>query len=499
MLLNNNLIFSGTPESQGISSQLIIDFMDYVNELKMEMHSFQIIRNNCLVASAVAKPMALDRQHRIYSSAKAIMAIGVLLAIQEGLVTLDEKIIDIFSNYLPDTLDEKMKKVTVYNLLTMNSGHSDDVCMPMFESNNYIKTFLSIAPDFEPGTHFTYNNGIPHLLAAIIKEKTGQDINTYMKPRFLDPLGIEMYCRDNKQGEYEPSNVSITQEALTKIGFFFLNKGNWNGKQLLRQDLCEDVGRYHVPTAASAPDEARRFGYGYQIWRTSFGGYFLAGGRNNHSLVLPEVNMVFSCMANNMDQSKDIVKAFGDKVYPFLYKYPISENPKKFEELTKRIKNWNLAPKGSDRSTTLNQISGKTYQFEKNPFGNETISFIFDDKKNALDLKVVRNGIQNTISCGFGGEWPETKEYILIDVDKTHGNFIHKEDDTITMASGAWADKNTFVFYARGKARMCTDKFVFKFIDETLSIEVKTSTISLPGYPNKLGKGEFLFKGLLKK
>ena len=499
MLLNNNLIFSGTPESQGISSQLIIDFMDYVNELKMEMHSFQIIRNNCLVASAVAKPMAIDRQHRIYSSAKAIMAIGVLFAIQEGLVTFDEKIVDIFSNYLPESLDEKMKKVTVYNLLTMNSGHADDTCMPMFESNNYIKTFLSIAPEFEPGTHFTYNNGIPHLLAAIIKEKTGQDINAYMKPRFLDPLGIQMFCRDNKQGEYEPSNVTVTQESLTKIGFFFLNKGNWNGKQLLREDLCEDAGKYHVPTPGSIPEAVRRFGYGYQIWRTSFGGYFLSGGRNNHSLVLPDVNIVFSCMANNMDQSHNIIDAFSEKIYPNLYTYPIAENPKRLNELNKRIENWNLAPAGSDRSSKLKYITGKTYQFEKNPFGNETISFLFYEQKEILDIKVSRNGSQNILSCGLGGSWPESKDYIIIDPDKTHGNFIHGIDDTISMASGAWTDSNTFVMHGRGKARMCTDKFIFKFIDDCITIDLKTNVISLPGYPNKLGKGEFLFKGLVKK
>ena len=113
----------------------------------VDLHSFQIIRNDFVIAEGAAAPFGLERYHRIYSAAKGIIAIGVLLAVQDKILDLKERITDIFADNLPENLSERMKQVTVYHLLTMNTGHAEDTCATLFQSDNWVKTFLSIEPE----------------------------------------------------------------------------------------------------------------------------------------------------------------------------------------------------------------------------------------------------------------------------------------------------------------------------------------------------------------
>lgn len=501
MILNNEKLRYGTPEEQGISSASILKFFQTVQENNdgnaVDLHSFQIIKNDCIIAEGAGKPLSLNRFHRIYSSAKAIVALGVMLAVQEGKVSLEEKVVDIFAENLPEKLDERMKKVTVYHLLTMNSGQAVDTCVDMFRSDNWIQTFLSIAPVYEPGSHFFYNNGIPHVLAAIVKEKTGEDIFDYMGPRLLEPMGVEIRCRFNRQMEREPSTVCVTQESLTKFGYLMLNKGMWNQKQLIDRELCEEFGRYHTSTAHHGKI-FRQYGYGYQVWKMPCEGYVMAGGNDNHSCIFTEANMVFSCMAKNTKKNVfSIQKAFYDIVYLNMNGRPLPPDPEAYGRLMEALEQWNIAPSGKGESGAEENVSGKTYHFEENPFHCESIRFTFGEQKDEVLISSVQDGKEHVMRCGLGGTWPESADYLVIPPNLTHGNFIDGEDQTVNMASGAWQDGQKFLVYGRSYGRIASDQFHFRFEDGGLNLEVFTPALALPGCSVDKKSGEFRLKAHL--
>lgn len=501
MILDNEGLRYSTPEEQGISSESLLDFFETVRnnnkDNAVDLHSFQVIRHDHIIAEGAGKPFSLNNFHRIYSSAKGIIALGVMLAVQEGRVDINEKVVDIFSDNLPDNLSEKMKKVTVYHLLTMSCGQDVDSCVDMFKSDNWIKTFLSIDPVYEPGSRFFYNNGIPHVLAAIVEKKTGEDILSYMEPRLLDPIGAKVLCRYNKQKEREPSTVCVRQTDLTKFGYLLLKRGKWNGKQLISPEICDEYGKFHISTA-SHPKIFRNFGYGYQVWKMPCEGFILAGGNDNHSCVFTEADMVFSCMANNKIKGDfSIQKTFYDLVYLKMSGRPLPPNPQAYERLQNCLAQWNLAPHGSDESGLEERIAGKTFTFEANSFGCESVCFLVDKAKQELEICTTEHGAVHRLRCGMAGTWPVTKDYIVIPPNLTHGNFIDGEEPAENMASGAWTDRNRLLVYGRSLGRVASDQFDFRFDKNRLHLCIKTPALAVPGCAVDKKKGEFYLTAVL--
>lgn len=495
MILNNELLRYDTPENHGISSKSILRFFDRIQEAsegtKDEFHSFYIIKDDCIIAQGCARPHEMNRYHRIYSAAKGIVAIGILFALQEGLVSLQDRIVDLLPSHIPENMDERMERVTLYHLLTMNSGHGRDTCMAMFESDDWIRTFLSIPPDYEPGTHFTYNNGIPHILAAVIQKKAGMNIHDYLKPRLLDVLDMDMLCQSNAQGEYEPSNICVTQDGLAKIGYLFLKKGVWNGRRLLSEQLIRQFGAYHVPVGA-VPESATGSAYGWQVWQTpKGGGYYFAGGRDNHIVILPNENMVFTCMANNesggpVSQTPygaspyHVIPIFFEEIYDHMYAYPITEDPAVSGQLKCRLAQWNLAPAGSDLSSLCGRISKKRWVFHENP--QKIQSVILDFSGEHVTITTVYDGKTHAMTCGLSGQWLTSPDLIFIPPNMTHGNFTNGEPE-VQMASGAWRTQNEFVVTVRSYGRIQSDIFYFRFEDDTLKLHISTAVLARPGFP----------------
>lgn len=287
--------------------------------------------------------------------------------------------------------------------------------------------------------------------------------------------------------------------GLTKIGYVFLNKGKWNGRQLISESLCEDFGRFHVPTVTHK-HAFRSYGYGYQVWKMPCEGYVFHGGNDNLSCVYTEANMVFSCMACNKSQhSVDLEEMFYEIVYKNIHSYPLPENPLAYQKLLQALKEWNLAPIGSDRSSLAAEISGKTYRFEDNLLGVESLRLDFAENGEGMILTSVQNGETHRMSCGFHGEWPESEDYVLIPVNLSHGNFIDGEDSGIQMASGAWRDRNVLRIYGRSPGRIESDKFTFEFYKDELRLSILTPALALPGVATNRKKGQFFLKARLSK
>ena len=275
---------TASPDSQGVPSGAILQFLTELDRLDVDLHSLYIFRNGFQLLGANRRPYQGDTPRRIYSAAKALTGLAVLFAIQEGLVSLKTRLTQLFPEDLPETVTPRMESITVYHLLTMTTGHDRDTFRPVLNSTNSVRAFLEEPLDFEPGTHFLYNNGVPHILGLIVKKVSGINYLDFLRPRFLEPLGIYCTVEQTQRGELEGSRTMCTAEGFAKLSLFYLQEGNWNGQQLLDARLVRAAVSFQVPTrrcsSISFMHSDQLAGYGFQLWRNAREGARLDGGRS---------------------------------------------------------------------------------------------------------------------------------------------------------------------------------------------------------------------------
>ena len=135
-----------------------------------------------------------DERINIHSLSKSFLSCAVGIAIDEGLMKLDDQVI----SYFPEKLDASptpwQEKLTIRNLLTMSPGHSKGILLgdqrDALEDTDWVHYFLNYPMDFEPGTQFAYDTGATFMCSAILQKQSGMTALDYLKPRLFTPLGI---------------------------------------------------------------------------------------------------------------------------------------------------------------------------------------------------------------------------------------------------------------------------------------------------------------------
>lgn len=231
-------------------------------------------------------------RRNVYSAAKSFTSCAVGFAVQEGLLSLDEKLVDAFWGDLPEKIDDNLKKATVRDLLTMCLGQEKAQLMgaqrPLYEEDNWVKLALEIPFVYEPGTKFVYNNVGPYLAGVLVQRRADCNLVDYLTPRLFTPLGIKapMWETDPMGNTFGAGGLFLTLSELHKFGLFCLQKGMWNGKQLLSKEWLEECAKQQV----NAP-------YGYLFWRGKYNSFRADGKYCQLAVVLPDKNAVVSVVA----------------------------------------------------------------------------------------------------------------------------------------------------------------------------------------------------------
>ncbi|MGY8642227.1 MAG: serine hydrolase domain-containing protein [Verrucomicrobiales bacterium] len=315
-----------TPEEQGISSEAIRGFIEAADAEIDTLHSFMLVRHGHVVAETWWKPEAAEKQHIMWSLSKSYNAAAVGLAAAENKLSLDDPVVKFFPNEAPKDPSENLKAMRIRDLLTMSGGHDKE---PKFdlERGPTVKEFFAQPVAREPGTHFHYNTPGSYMLSAIVTKATGETVLDYLKPRLFDPLGIE----DPKWG-VSPDGYNlggyglfIRTEDIAKFGQLYLQKGEWNGKQLLAKTWVESATSKQVENAKAPSGRTTDWqqGYGFQFWRCQHNAYRGDGRDGQICLVIPEHDAVVAITAKTgqMQDELDLVwkfllPAFGDKPLP---------------------------------------------------------------------------------------------------------------------------------------------------------------------------------------
>lgn len=326
-----------TPESQGIGSDhlryLIQELADSPNT---DMHHFMVLRHGNVICEADFAPYRKGIWHITHSMCKSITGMAVGFLVEEGKLELSENIYKIFSDKGSTWVKMFRPEVTVENLLTMTSGVTFNES-GIVSGNDWLESYLNASVAEKPGTKFQYNSLNSYVLSAIITERTGMPMDEYLKPRLFEPLGITDYLwekcpRGITKGGW---GLFMHTEDMAKLGQLYLNKGKWNGKQIIPESWAEASVTKKVDSIEGT------YGYGYQLWMEERPGSFEYNGMlGQNVLIYPDVDMVIVTNAGNEELFQDnVMLNIIRKYFPVDWapKETLPENPiayAKLQELT---------------------------------------------------------------------------------------------------------------------------------------------------------------------
>jgi CubicO group peptidase (beta-lactamase class C family) len=252
-----------------LSAAALDAFVAALDASTAEIQTVILLRHGHVVLEEAWSPYRLTDPHLLFSVSKSFTSTGVGLAIDAGLLSLDDQVISFFEpDELPETISDNLAAMKVRHLLTMTTGHSQDTVEALSRDRRMIKVFLGLDVDHEPGTVFVYNSGATYMLSAILQRLTGERLHDYLRPRLFEPLGAtEASWQVSSEGVTVGGwGLSINTESLACFGQLVLQRGVWEGKQLVPAEWYEAATSKQVPNDNEENPDWKK-GYGFQFWR----------------------------------------------------------------------------------------------------------------------------------------------------------------------------------------------------------------------------------------
>ena len=304
-LFNENPEFGETflersvPEEQGVSSAFFTSLIRALSENKeCNMHKVMFLRHGKIIAESAFEPYKLDTWHVSYSMCKSIVGMAIGILVSEGKLTVEDKLSDIFSPRMSPFGFFK-KTIKVKHLLEMSSGVEFNEAGAV-SGNDWRKMYLESGTRFEPGTQFEYNSMNTYMLSAIVTELTGKSLFDFCKERIFNPMGIKRVFWESC-----PMNITkggwglfIRAEDMAKFGQLYLQKGVWEGKQIVPEEWVVESLIHHIETGKDDSEF-----YGYQLWinEDREGSFAFNGMLGQNVFVYPDIDMVVVTNAGNSD------------------------------------------------------------------------------------------------------------------------------------------------------------------------------------------------------
>ena len=307
-------------------------YLQAVADSSEDLHGIMVIQHGKVLEEKFFVP---DTAHILNSVSKTFTATAVGFAIHEGLLSLDDRIVDLFPESVPERVSDTLARVTLRHLLTMNSGHGTDPTYAVRSGEgDWIKAFMEWPIDYEPGSCYCYNSLGTYVLSAAVQKVTGEKVVDYLEPRLWQPLGIgKPYWQESPAGINTGGwGLYLHMEDMARMGLCLLNGGKFRGRQVIPSDWVREMSAVQVPSVNAGVNERKveqirtdpsspvfayfdpetsdwMQGYGYQMWRCRHGAFRADGANGQYILVLPEQDAVIVTIAHipNMRQELNLI------------------------------------------------------------------------------------------------------------------------------------------------------------------------------------------------
>ena len=436
-----------TPEKMGISSADIQAYLELLERSKLATHDLIIMRKDQILFEHYWKPFHKDFQHRMYSATKSFVSLAIGFLEQDGLIGLDDKLIDYFPEEAKQLTDDYFRALTIRQMLMMRTAKQRRSWFPIKPQDRVLDYFQNPSPTaHHAGTFFEYDSNGSFILGALVERVSGKTLMDYLREKFLDKIGFSeeadmLAC----PGGHSWSDSALICKAtdLLKAAQFCMHKGNWNGEQLLNEKYIEEATACQVSTITTDYPSYIYEGYGYQFWRTHDNSYFFNGMGCQYAICVPDKDLIV--IYNGDNQGNDyakliIINALFDLVIRKAQDAPMEENSQAQKALAGYCSTLELFhAKGAATSPMAERINGKTFALDTNPMGITKLKITFDEGGGTLAY----TNAQGDKELSFGinanrfGKFPQ-KGY-ADRIGTVPGDRLFD-----CAASAAWADTNTF-------------------------------------------------------
>ncbi len=438
--MSTNQLPQSTPAAQGIDPAAISAFIEAIEANKLEVHSFILLRHGHQVAQGWWQPYQADLPHMLFSLSKSFTSTAVGLAVHEGLLTVDDRVIDFFPDELPATVSDNLAAMRVRHLLTMTTGHAEDTLNRTVRATdqNWVNKFLSLPVEHEPGAPFVYNSGATYMLSAIVQKLTGQPLVDYLRPRLFDPLGIDYAVWESCPLGINTGGwgLNITTDAIARFGQLYLQKGVWQGQQLIPAAWVAAATSYQTPNNGDTPEWAQ--GYGYQFWMCRHNAYRGDGAFGQYCVVMPEQDAILA-MTSGVGNMQAVLDQVWTHLLPAMGTDAVAVDAGAQRALEETLTNLAL-PTISGAATTpiATALSGQRFEFHDVPKSDDPrdlplkrIAFTFEDERTICHLE--DSAGQHEIACGYGKWLKGSTTYYQPSGQQVAGCGAWTADDTYTM------------------------------------------------------------------
>lgn len=451
-----------TPEAQGVSSHAMLAFLDDVERNIPELHSLMLVRHGSVIAEGWWAPYAPQLPHMLFSLSKSFTSTAIGMAVDEKRLTVDDFVLSFFPEEAPSGADAHLQAMRVRHLLSMSTGHAQDASDRTFAQRNWVKAFLSLPVEHEPGTFFCYNTAATYMLSAILQKLTGEKLLDYLRPRLFQPLGITGASWQSCPLHINTGGfgLKVRTEDIARLGLLYLNQGLWHGQRLLSEAWIAEATARQVPNGEN-PDSDWNQGYGYQFWRCRHNCYRGDGAFGQYCLVLPEQDAVLAITAGTHDLQGVLTKVW-DTLLPGMAPAPLLPDLAAQTTLSARLAGLRFdPPAGAPTAALAARVSGRKILFAPNDLHAAWAQFDFAADSATLTIRTGRR--IHVIPCGVGA-W----QYGITSA------FFRNPRQKVA-ASGIWSAPDTFQLTLRYYETPFYHTITCRFTDSGASLQMVTN------------------------
>ena len=393
-----------TPESQGVSSRAILDFIIAAErERKDDLHGIIILRHGYKVAEGYWAPYNSESPHMLFSLSKSFTSSAIGIAQDESLLSINDHVLSFFPEAALDSVSPNLKAMRIRDLLRMNTGHDQDATGRMrLGDKTWVENFLSLPVEHKPGTHFVYNTAATYMLSAIIQKASGEMLLEYLTPRLFNPLGIS-----NPTWEVGPDGINtggwglkIRTKDIASFGQLYLQKGVWEGKQLISDQWIDEATSLQTSNGSN-PDSDWEQGYGYQFWRCRNNIYRGDGAFGQYCIVMPQYDAVIAINSGTNDMQA-IMNLVWDHLLPAFQDEALPADEEYYLALKEKLSGLSISTvKGEGTSPIAETISNKSYAMETNETEIETMVFELTGEEKSITFTSKDESLEVPIGYGI--------------------------------------------------------------------------------------------------
>ncbi len=395
-----------SPESVGISSVRVRNFLNILNQRGMFMHSVLMARGDKLFCEAYYKPYTANDDHRMYSTTKSYIGIAICELAARGLISLDDRIIDYFPDKLPESVHPYLKAQTIRHMLAMQTCMWTGVEWYRNKIDDRVSYYFNQKPAHYPGTGYWYDSDGSFILGALIERITKKNVLDFLREVCLNEIGFSKTARCLKAPgghSWGDSGLLCTPYDMLLFGRLIANNGEWNGKQLLDRDAVREAVGDHTDTYTFGIQGFSNRGYGYQIWHSYNDSIMFSGMHDQVMLYDKESDIIFVCTAGNPSGvSRELIISFlyNEIIMPSQTN-ALPEDRSEYEELKNSIAALEIpiAP-GHTNSSFEESVNGKKFICKENKMGIAEFMLCFNDEGGELHYRNAQGDKTLAFGCG---------------------------------------------------------------------------------------------------